>query len=331
VTRARTLAQTLVAIPLLGLCAWTLAAVWFDGPSSRPLAGAIVAALFVAYAVCLVRGRPFYRALAGLAVVSCAVLAWWLSIPPRNDRDWLPDVANPARADFDGSRVTVHNVRDFTYRTETDYDAHWDTRTFDLDKLRGVDMFISFWGPTLIAHTVMSWEFDDSPPLAISIETRKEKGETYSAVLGFFRQYELYYVVADERDVIGVRTNQRGEHVFLYRLAAPPENARRLLLDYLTDINLLSEHPRWYNALTQNCTTSIRSRVMDAGGQVPLDWRLLVNGKLDELMYERHSLSNALPFPELRAASEITERAKAADSSPDFWARIREGLPAYPR
>jgi hypothetical protein len=319
----------LLSIPVFGYCLWALAAVWIDGPSARPVAGALCAVLALAFLVCLVRVRPYRRALLALAALSAGVMLWWFSIPPSNDRDWLPDVAQTPRAKFDadGHHVTVSNIRNFTYRSETDSDPHWDTRSFDLDKLTGVDLFLSFWGPTLYAHTILSWEFSDQPPLAVSIETRKEKGESYSALLGFFRQYELYFVVADERDVIGVRDRFRGEHTYLYRLSAPPANARRLLVDYLTAADDLAVHPQWYNALTQNCTTSIRNRVIHAGGQVPLSWKLLLNGQIDELLSERGSLKSKLPIAELRAKSEVTEKAKAAGDSPDFSAQIRVGLP----
>jgi uncharacterized protein DUF4105 len=322
----------ILATPFVVLfCLWAAAALWIDGPAARSLAGTLVAFFAAAALVCLVVVRPYGRALLALVGLSVVVMVWWLRIPPRNDRDWLPDVAKTAHATFDGSKVTVTNVRGFTYRSDTDFDEHWETHSYDLDKLRGVDMFISFWGPTLYAHTIMSWEFEDSPPLAISIETRKEKGESYSALLGFFRQYELYYVVADERDVIGVRDLIRGEHTYLYRLAAPVPNAKRLLLDYLAEVNELDAQPTWYNALTQNCTTTIRNRVMHAGGHVPLSWKLLANGYLDQLMYERGSIGRGLSFEELKAKSDVTERAKAAGWAPDFSARIREGLPDYSR
>src|SRR5262249_30404943 len=155
-----------------------------------------------AFAAVLVFVRPFARALFALALASGAVLVWWLLLPARNDRDWSPDVARCAHASFDGAHATVENVRDFGYgATDADVTEHWDTRTLDLDQIRGLDLFVSFWGPTLYAHTILSWEFASGPPLAISIETRKEKGESYSALRGFFRQYELYDVIAAERDV----------------------------------------------------------------------------------------------------------------------------------
>ena len=231
------------------------------------------------------------------------------------------------RAQLLTASVTIQNVRNFKYRSESDYDQRWETRTYDLDRIRGVDLFLSFWGPTQIAHTIASWEFDDGQHLAISIETRKEKGESYSALRGFFRQYELYYVVADERDLVGLRTNYRGEQVYLYRIRIPASQARALLVDYLDEVNRLAEHPRWYNALTQNCTTTIRGHAQNVGAGGRLDWRLLANGHLDQLLYERGQIDTDLPFADLRARSNITERARTAGDSPDFSARIRQGLP----
>jgi hypothetical protein len=153
-------------------------------------------------------------------------------------------------------------------------------------------------------------------------------------VRGFFRQYELYYVVADERDVIALRTNHRGEQVFLYRLRTPPARVRALLLSYVQAMNGLAATPKWYNAFDQNCTTSIEghTRTLAAdGGPVPVwDWRLYLNGRLDELLWEQGIVNSSLPFPALRAASDITARARAAGDGPGFSERIREGLPARP-
>jgi hypothetical protein len=208
-----------------------------------------------------------------------------------------------------------------------DYEERWEERRYDLSKLRGVDLFLSYWGSPWIAHTIMSWEFEGAPPLAISIETRKEQGEAYSAVLGFFRQFELYYVVADERDLVGLRTHHRGEDVYLYRLRAPVEVARAVLLDYLEEINRLAEKPRWYNAATHNCTTGIRHHIHHVTAGNPWNWRILVNGRLDELGYRRGTIDTSLPFAELRARSNVVARARAGGLDADFSARIREGLP----
>ena len=306
---------------------WGALALWFDGPQSRVLAGAMAGGLVAVSILLAALVRPFLRGLMSALLPVLAVVLWWVSIPPSNTRDWAPDVAHTADSVFNGSSVTIENVRNFKYRSESDYDQRWETRTYDLDKVRGLDLFLSFWGPTQIAHTIASWEFDDGQHLAISIETRKEKGESYSALRGFFRQYELYYVVADERDLVGLRTNYRGEQVYLYRIRATASQARALLVDYLGEINRLADHPQWYNALTQNCTTAIRGHAQNIGAGGRLDWRLLANGHLDQLLYERGLIDRGIPFDELRNRSNITEKAKAADDFSDFSARIRQGLP----
>jgi len=314
-------------ILLAGITAWSAAALWFDGPSARWLAGLLAATLVLGCAAPLILLKPFRRAVFAVLGAFLIVLVWWLSIAPRNDRDWSPDVAQLPSALIAGDKVTLRNIRNFAYRSETDFTERWETRTYNISQVVGFDMFFSYWGPTLIAHTIASWEFADGRHLAVSIETRKEKGETYSALRGFFRQFELYYVVADERDVIGLRAKHRGEQVFLYRLTHPPEQARAMLLAYLREINRLAAAPRWYNALTHNCTTAIRYHAQEVGVARPLHWKLFANGYLDELGYERGMIDTSLPSPELKRRSDITEKAKAADGDADFSRRIREGLP----
>lgn len=325
--RIRMTARVLLTPPLLLAVAWGAAALWFDGPADRRAAGALAAAFATGCLFLLLWVRPYRRAMLVVLAAVAIVLVWFLAIPPSNERDWLPDVARTATATFEGNRVTVSNVRNFDYRSETDFTERWETRVYDLDRLRGVDLFLCFWGPTLIAHTIASWEFDGGPPLAISIETRKEKGEEYSAVRGFFRQFEVYYVVADERDVVRLRTNYRGERLFLYRVRMPVAQARELLTDYLAEVNRLAQHPRWYNALTHNCTTAIHYHLKNLNLARKLDWRVFANGRLDELMYERGRIDTRLSFAELRRRSGITARAKAADQDPLFSRSIREGVP----
>jgi Domain of unknown function (DUF4105) len=323
---ARILATIALSMLVAIGVAWAALALWLDGPQLRTLAGALAAGLVLVIVLSLAFIRPLLRGLAVAILPIVIVALWWISISASNSRDWTPDVARTARATFDGSHVTIQNVRNFNYRTENDYDQRWETRTYDLDRIQGVDLFISFWGPTEIAHTIVSWDFGDGQHLAISIETRKEKGESYSALRGFFRQYELYYVVADERDLVGLRTNHRGEQVYLYRIRATPAQARALLVDYLDEVNSLADHPEWYNALTQNCTTTIRGHTQHIGAAGSFDWRMLANGHLDELLYERGQIDTSLPFADLKRHSDITDKAKAADDSPDFSARIRQGL-----
>jgi len=307
---------------------WTCAALWIDGPPNRPLAGLLVVGYVVLTAIVVVRFRPITRSAMLYAVPFAVVLGWWLSIAPSNERNWLPEVARLPLARVEGDIVTIHNVRNFEYRSDTDFTERWETRSYNLSKIKGVDLFISRWGSPLIAHTFVSWDFEGGPPLTISIETRKEVGESYSAILGFFRQFELYYVVSTENDVARVRTDFRGENVYLYRVRGTPEKARALLLDYLKSVNALHETPAWYNALKHNCTTSIRQHVQHVAPR-PWDWRVLVNGYLDEAGYEHGTLNNSMPFDELRRRSHINERAKAAGRN-DYSERIRDGLPARP-
>jgi hypothetical protein len=312
-------------IAVLGLL-WGATALHYSGPRPPALSDGLAVALIVVGLVILATVSPLGRKVAALAVLAGVFALWWSSLTPRNDRDWQPDVARTAHVDIDGDRMTVTNLRNFDYRSETDYTEHWETRTFDLSKLSGLDLFMSYWGSPSIAHTIMSWDFSDGQHLAISIETRKEKGEEYSAIAGFFRQYELYYVVADERDVIRLRTNYRKEEVHLYPMRTPIARARRILLDYVAAINELDTHAAWYNAATANCTTTITTHVKNIGLTFPLDRRLYVNGRLDELLYEHQIIDTSRPFAEVRQASLIDARAQAADQDPAFSARIRAGM-----
>ena len=265
----------------------------------------------------------------GAAVVLAALfVAWWRQLRPSNERDWRPEVARLATAEVQGGRVTVRNVRNFRYRAVEDFDERWEVRTFDLARLDGLDVFFIDWGAPLINHTILSWSFADGQHLAISVETRKKKGQEYSAWKAFFRQYELIYVVADEADVIKLRTNFRShEETYLYRLCTSQAAARALLLDFLGAINAIARRPLWYNALVANCTTIIRQRVIHAGGKLPLSWRLFANAYMPEFLYRRRLIDTSRPFAELKAMSWINERARRIGEGEDFSATIREGLP----
>jgi hypothetical protein len=233
-------------------------------------------------------------------------------------------------AEINGDEVTLHNVRNCDYRTETDYTARWETRTVRLSQITGIDMAIDYWGSPWIAHPIISFQFADALPVCFSIETRKTIGQTYSAIGGLYRQFELIYVVADERDVIRLRTNYRkGEDIYLYRTTLTPARAGERFVEYVHSLNELRTHPRWYNAVTTNCTTSIRHQ-HPALERMPWDWRILLNGKGDEMMYERGAIvTGGLPFADLKQQSLIDEKAKAADQAADFSRQIRSGLPAF--
>lgn len=313
----------LLAAAALLLFLWSFGALWYDGPGP---AGAAVAAL--AFVAGLVFLKGWWRKAGLFALWFCAILGWWLTLKPTNTADWQPDVAQLARAEIDGDLVTFHNVRNCDYRTESDYTPRWETRTVRLSQITGIDMAIDYWGSPYMAHPIVSFQFADAPPLCFSIETRKKKGQSYSAIGGLYRQFELVYIVADERDVIRLRTNYRkGEDIYLYRLAIKPEKARERFLEYVRTLDRLQDEPRWYNAITTNCTTAIRSQ-HPPGERLPWDWRILVNGKGDEMLYERKAIRTAgLPFAELKQRVHINPAARAANDSPDFSKLIRAGVP----
>ena len=310
------------------LCAaWTFGALYFDFPIVSLRAPAAV--LFVLVLIGALIWLP--GKLLKLAAVFGAfglVMCWWLTLKPTNDRHWQADVAHVAWAEIDGDEVTVHNVRNCDYRTETDFTPHWETRTVRLSQITGIDLAIMYWGSPWMAHPIVSFRFADALPLCFSIETRKAIGQTYSALRGLYRQYMLVYVVADERDSIRVRSNYRyGEEVYFYRTMVSPEQARTRFREYLNTINALRDQPRWYNAITNNCTTNIRTQ-RSINERLPWDWRMLLNGKADEMLYEHHAIATGgLPFAKLKQRSLINPGARAADQNPDFSRLIREGLP----
>jgi hypothetical protein len=312
---------------LLGLLTlWAVAALDFD--TTVPWLRLPLASIYgVTMLAVLIWVRP-RRLAAGICAGGLVlVLAWWFSLQPSNQRDWQPDVAVLPYADITGNQVTIHNIRNCDYRTETDYDVRYYDKTFNLEDLRTVDLFLVTWGSPYIAHTMVSFGFLNGDYVCFSIETRKEKGEAYSAVKGFFRQFELTYIIADERDLVRLRTNYRqGEEASLYRLRVTPEQGRTLFLDYLRRANALRERAEWYNAATDNCTTAIRTQRAAADRQ-PWDWRMLINGHLDQLLYERGIIATNLPFAELKKQSLINARAKSADKAPAFSQRIRQNLP----
>jgi Domain of unknown function (DUF4105) len=304
---------------------WAFGALWFDAP----VANRILATAFLIGCVAILGFvRPIVRKLAVFAILFGAVLIWWLTLKPSNEANWQPDVAQLASAEMNGDEVTLHNVRNCDYRTETDYTARWERRAVRISQITGVDLAINYWGSPLMAHPIVSFQLADAPPICFSIETRKKVGQTYDAIGGLYRQFELIYIVADERDVIRVRTNYRkGEDVYLYHTTISPAHARERFLEYVRSLNAMRDKPRWYNAVTTNCTTSIRTQ-HPPGERMPWDWRILLNGKGDELMYERHLIvTGGLPFAELKTRSLINSRAQAADTSPDFSKLIRVGLP----
>ncbi len=315
-----------VGTVLLLLAGWGVLAIWF---AKLSLATRVVAAGAYGFGMLLLPLviRPRRRGVVASLLLFVLVVAWFFSIPPSNNRDWQPDVAVLPWAEIKGNQVTIHNIRNCDYRSETDYTVRHYDRTFDLSRLSTADIFLVHWGSPYIAHPILSFGFSDGGHVCFSIETRKEKGEEYSAVRGFFRQYELAYVVADERDVVRLRTNYRKEEVHLYRLMTNLELVRNVFLDYLQEVNRLHDRAQWYNALTTNCTTAARGHIAPHNPDGKFDWRIIINGTLDEMLYERGVVDRSLPFAELKRRSYVNPVAQAADRDPDFSRRIRAGLP----
>ena len=315
---------------VLGFGIWGALLLAFAGPRDEVVRAALVGGFCVASAGALIGlfvRRWRWRAMASFALVGAALMIFWSSLEPTNERDWQPDVAVLPYATISGDEVTVHNIRNFSYRSETDYTVAYYDKRFDLRDLRSVDIVTSYWMGPAIAHVFVSFGFAGDQYLAVSIEVRKPKGEGYSTLKGFFRQYELIYVVADERDVIRLRTNYRRdppEDVYVYRIRGLIEAGRAFFMRYMERLNELRTHPEFYNTLTTNCTTTIWMNAQVNPGHVPLNWKILVSGYVPEYLYERDRLdAMGLSFPELQRRAYVNVRAKAADSAADFSRRIR--------
>lgn len=308
---------------------WGALALFYLGPQSETLRS-ILAGCFAAFGV-VSAGLAFSRRWRMRAVLAYlglfgAVVIWYGMVRPSNERAWQPEVAVLPSATIDGDLITVRNIRNFDYRTPTDYDIAYYDRTFDLQTLDSADLIASYWMGPAIAHIFVSFGFSGGEQLAVSIETRKEKGEAYSSLKGFFKQYELFYVVADERDVIRLRTNYRDnppEDVYLFPLDIPRENIRRIFVDYVRRINSLVESPEFYNTLTTNCTSSIWLSSKVNSEHLPYSWKVLLSGHAPEYLYEHGRIKGDVTFEKLMDESRINDAAHAADKAGDFSRRIR--------
>ncbi|MDR4461671.1 MAG: DUF4105 domain-containing protein [Nitrospirales bacterium] len=316
------------AFLIFGMGMWGTFALYFDGPEQSTLrtvlaSGFAVVSLGALVGYCTSQFR--WLATGSYLSLFFVLWVWWSMIEPSNDRKWQPEVAVLPYATFDGNLITVHNIRNFDYRTETDFTPAYYDHTYDLTQLDSADLVAAYWMGPMIAHIFLTFGFGDDH-LAISIEARKEATEGYSSIGGFFKQYELIYIVADERDVIRVRTNYRKdppEDVYLYPLAGSPENIQRLFLGYMNTLNELRERPKFYNTLTANCTNVIWMHSRLNPGHVPFSWKILLSGFSPAYLYEQGKLGTHVSFEALQRRSHINEIALHADHAPDFSRQIR--------
>ncbi len=323
------LINPLVGLVIIIMSAWAVLAIYFAKSPGQILrfsaAGTFV---FINLAVFL-NAKRRWKFLAFFAGTFVIVLVWWSLIPPSNNRDWATEMSVLPRAVISNNYVTVYNIRNNEYRTADEFIPHYYDKTFDLNKLEKLYLIVSYWGEVkAIAHTFLSFEFEGGDYLAISIEERREKGEEYAPFRGLFKMYEIMYVVADERDVIRLRTNYSDEHVYLYPLKFPPEETRKLLLDILTKVNELNQKPEFYNTITRNCTTCLIHHFANISkNKIKFYKEYLLNGFLDWRLYENGIIDTKLPPKEMKQAYFISKIAQKYNDDPDFSKKIRDHLP----
>jgi uncharacterized protein DUF4105 len=325
----RVASRVLVTLVVVVCAIWGAFALWYQLPlvaALRIIGVSLWAALSLGALLVLWR-RHSRRGLYGFVAAFVILLVWWHRIQPSNDHIWADDVAQMTSGVLAGPQVTLRNVRNFDWRSDTDYRDRWETRQYDLDKLRSVDMIMSYWSVPAIAHMLVSFGFEGADYVVFSVEIRREKGEQFSEIGGFFKEFELSIIAADERDVIRVRTNVRGEDDYLYRLQMSQSAMRSLFLAYTDQANQLVKVPRFYNTVTANCATLVYHMMKRIVNHLPLNYSLLLTGYLPQYVYGIGGLDSRYSFENLRAGGRITERAKAADRSASFSIDIRKGIP----
>ena len=332
----RAVGKTLLMLVFGFPAVWGAFALWYQAPGGQAVKAICVslwAILSIGMVAAIWQGRAALGVI-GFVAAFAILLVWWNRLLPSNDRVWTDDVARMTTGTIDGDRVILQNVRNFDWRSDSDYTPRWETRSYDLDRLRSVDMIMSYWSGTAIAHMLVSFGFDtegENAHVVFSVEIRREKGESFSEIGGFFKKFELSIIAADERDVIRVRTNVRGEDDYLYRIQMPAADMRALFLAYVDEANGLAKTPRFYNTVTANCTTLVYHMMKHIVGHLPLSYRLLLSGYLPEYVYAVGGLDRNYPLAELRARGRITERALQADRSDTFSDDIRRGVPGTER
>ena len=325
-------AVMLATLAVIGVGGWTALALRFQAPGGAVLKSCLISLWLVFSVAVLIGLQSEHAALAALsfALAFVVVLIWWHSLKPSNNRAWADDVALTLSGEVSDDTAILSNVRNFTWRGAGDYTARWETRRYDLRHLCTVDLITSYWDIPGVAHVLISFGFEDGTYLAFSVEIRRQRNEAFSALGGFFKQFELSVIAADERDVVRVRTNLRGEDDYLYRLRLPVPAIRSLFCAYIDQANSLVHTPRFYNTITVNCTMLVYHMMRHILGRLPFSLRLVFTGFLPGYVYSVGGLDQRYTLKQLRTFGRITERARQADGSASFSQDIRAGIPPLP-
>lgn len=255
-------------------------------------------------------------------------LGWYLSLQPQQNRAWNPEVARLLSYEQQDNLVTLHNVRNFSWQADGSYIERWETRHFDLNQISGVNIITSYWMGPQIAHTLVSFDFDNSAPITFSIEIRKEKNEDFSAIGGFFRQFELSLVASDEKDIIYTRSNIRGEQVYFFPVKMPVAERRALFEEYLAKADQLAQNPKWYNTLTSNCTTLVFDMVQAVSQKsLPTDYRLIASGYLPNYLHDLGVINPHIDMASWYQQAHVNPKSRGKNlSSAQYSALLRQGV-----
>ena len=317
------LKQSLITLAILLLAAFTGPAIWFQIEGAFRWLALATLAVGAGAVLVLVSARRFAAA---SVVVLCALLAvmlWWRSIEPSNNRDWAEEVSRGVTATIEGNNATLDNIRAFKWRSETDFTPHWERRRYALDALSSVDLVTSVWASSAIAHTLVSFGFKDGSHVVFSAEIRRERDEAFSELGGLFKKFELVLIAAQEQDILKLRADIRRESVSIFALKLEPPVARALFLAYLAKGNALAATPEFYQTITTNCTTVIYELAHLIEPGTPWDWRILVSGYLPSYLYDHRLIATDEPLGAILAQAMISPTEGSREDNEDYSARIR--------
>ncbi len=318
----------LIILGCFAIATWMAGALFYDVAHGTWAGWLLVVLWLGTFATGFLWWQPTWKPALALLSLFGAFLCWWFSQRPSNDREWHPLTARLPYILFDGDIATIENVRNAQYRIGSDCSVHYETRTYHIPGLQGVDALICFWGSRWMCHPMFVFDFGRDGRICFSVEVRYRTGQKYSFLRSLYRQQELIYLACDERDAILHRTmDSSSQDVYLYRMQISTDKLYEIFYEYAESINGLKKSPRWYHGLTSNCTISLYHQ---RKSPVVWDWRLLVNGSLEHLFYEREMLDQSLPFETLKRQSWLNDVANEAPSD-RFGDTIRDRLPAYRR